>query len=66
MIINEDFLDVEQLDNVVGNDVQIDAEQTYRFVINIGFHSYNFKLLLFAFHKVERQLHKLRIENFYI
>lgn len=66
MRINEDFLDVEQLDDVVGNDVQVDAEQTYRFVMNIGVHnSPRVPELLSSYHKIAQRLHRMGIENFY-
>jgi hypothetical protein len=66
MRINEDFLDVEQLDDVVGNDVQVDAEQSYRFVMNIGLHnSYRLPELLSSYRKIAQRLHRMGIENFY-
>ena len=66
MRINEDFLDVEQLDDVVGNDVQVDAEQSYRFVMNIGLHnSYRLPELLSSYSKIAQRLHRMGIENFY-
>ena len=66
MRINEDFLDVEQLDNVVGNDVHVDAEQSYRFVMNIGLHnSHRLLELLSSYRKIAQRLHRMGIENFY-
>lgn len=66
MRINEDFLDVEQIDDVVGNgNAHVDAEQTYRFVMNIGLHtSMRVNELLPSYYNVEKRLHKLGVENF--
>ena len=66
MRINEDFLDVEQIDDIVGNDnAHVDAEQTYRFVMNIGLHtSMRVNELLPSYYNVEKRLHKFGVENF--